>query len=839
MKKKCAAILAFIILPSLSFSQTSYRHLPPTISGLSMSSSFLVSGDCVDVQGDSLAGKIYVANGWGVLIFSVPLSGDPVFLGGFPTRGTASSVCIFGNLAYVADGDSLLKIEDVSDPQNPLELTAYAAAGRIFSVAVLDSVLFLSLGEKGFEIAKIMPSGPPIFRGIYNPRANDGVSFVSSVRPAPGKVFLACGTGGLWVMNVSNPADPAFLGKYVPSTPSYFTWCVDIVDGYAFLANGYAGVEVVNVSNPQLILSQDTLGSLGNVVNLRLMGRKAFAACGQGGGLKVISGENPSSLSKLGEASTAGRAYSVALFPQKVILADGEDGLYVFDVSDPSLPAQTGRYAVTGKVHSADWSGDMLCAAYGQGGLKLCGVGSPAQPQVIGSLSLPGTTFHTRILGGFGLSASGIATNFALAACGDSGVYSVDITTPSSPTPSARILAGRPAQQIALLRKLAFIALGDSGVAVVSVEDPSSPSVLKRVNIPGSVYSMSISGHFAYLACGDSTLTVLDIADSLNPTIVGRFRKDWETTQGVAVVDSFAYLANGAGGVLIINVANPASPSLAGTLLDVQEALDVLVKDSFLYVAGGTDGVCEYSLSLPRSPSLTARFDTPGWAAYLSSGPGRNVFVGDHDDATLLLSDTSPVNLVHFVAERDEKGTLLKWRVNSLDNLVCFNLYRKGAGDIAFRQVARVGKNSKEYEYLDEIEGEGGLLEYRLALVDAAGNESMSAALVIDLKGNLGYSRGLSLRLWPSVSGGEIHLEIRAPARLNGAPLQGKKFTVRLFDSMGRSLGKLEEGTLVAGVAIYKLDTRFVEGRRLPSGVYFAELETDFGHKTEKFVLVR
>jgi hypothetical protein len=50
---------------------------------------------------------------------------NPVEIGSYDTPGEAFGVYVSGNFAYVADRDSGLRVIDISNPKNPVEIGFY------------------------------------------------------------------------------------------------------------------------------------------------------------------------------------------------------------------------------------------------------------------------------------------------------------------------------------------------------------------------------------------------------------------------------------------------------------------------------------------------------------------------------------------------------------------------------------------------------------------------------------------------------------------------------------------------------------------------------------------
>ena len=115
--------------------------------------------------------------------------------------GTTKALCLEGDILYVGTGLHVM-ILDASDPQ---------------SMTVLGT-------------SRLLPN------------------FVESITSdGAGTLYVCCGSGGLAILNVSNPAKPKILGTL--DTLGY-TESATLYQNYAALADGPQGVQIVDVSDP-------------------------------------------------------------------------------------------------------------------------------------------------------------------------------------------------------------------------------------------------------------------------------------------------------------------------------------------------------------------------------------------------------------------------------------------------------------------------------------------------------------------------------------------------------------------------------------------------------------
>jgi len=87
--------------------------------------------------------------------------------------------------------------------------------------------------------------------------------------------YIACGTSGLQIINVSNPALPVLAGSY--DTPDW-AYGVAVSGGYAYVADYSSGLQIINVSNPASPALAGSYNTPGNTEVVAVSGAYAYVA---------------------------------------------------------------------------------------------------------------------------------------------------------------------------------------------------------------------------------------------------------------------------------------------------------------------------------------------------------------------------------------------------------------------------------------------------------------------------------------------------------------------------------------------------------------------------------
>ncbi|MFZ1550893.1 MAG: hypothetical protein WAV53_05790, partial [Anaerolineae bacterium] len=117
--------------------------------------------------------------------------------------GAIMAVDVQGSYAYVGSS-SWLVILDVSDPAHPVRIgQSPALPGMVWAVHVLGGLAYVAAGSAGLQVIDVSNPVMPFLRGAYDtPRFAEGVSVAGSL------AYVADGSGGLQIIAVSDPANP-------------------------------------------------------------------------------------------------------------------------------------------------------------------------------------------------------------------------------------------------------------------------------------------------------------------------------------------------------------------------------------------------------------------------------------------------------------------------------------------------------------------------------------------------------------------------------------------------------------------------------------------------------
>jgi len=249
-----------------------------------------------------------------------------------------SGLDVVGNLAYLATGDSGLRVIDVSDPASLSEVGHCATPGTANCVVKVGNYAYVSDGDYLCVIDVSNPAHPVDTGNLFE------AGWLGGLVKEGNYVYVTEYHGKVIVMDVSDPVSPTEVGRC--TTPGY--------------ANG-----LVKAGNYVYVADQES-------------------------GLVVIDVSNPASPSLVGRLQTPWIAEGVETFGSNdVCVADGST-LRMIDVSNPANPSEVGYYDQDGYAYGIDIVGGYAYTGATWGGLSVIDVSNPASPSLVGKYNTPG-----------------------------------------------------------------------------------------------------------------------------------------------------------------------------------------------------------------------------------------------------------------------------------------------------------------------------------------------------------------------------------------------------------------------------------------------------------------
>jgi methionine-rich copper-binding protein CopC len=372
------------------------------------------------------------------------------------------------------DGDGLNDGVEILVGSNPLDNQIAKLSAALVSIRAIPntvSIVYNAVSGESAEQLKII--GNLVDGSTLDLTAKSrGTSYTSSnldvVSFGAKDGLLYAGQAGSATVTVANSGltttVPVTVEEFTPKAlsaidiPGYAN-NVDVAGDYAYVAAGSAGLVVVNVtdrSNPAIVGRLDTPGIS---IDVRVMGNLAYLADGEAG-LQIIDVTDPSQPKLLATYDTPGIAQDLKLDNRYAYVADGDNGLEIVDIQDPKKPVAAGHLGDLDEVKGVDVEGD-TAVVVSQWDLWVVDVADRLNPVRHGSVYINRT------------KDVAINAGYAYVAAYSDGWKVIDITDPDYPN----VIGGEEdfyPRDVELTEGLAFFAeqLFPNVIAYLNISDP-------------------------------------------------------------------------------------------------------------------------------------------------------------------------------------------------------------------------------------------------------------------------------------------------------------------------------------------------------------------------------
>jgi len=427
-------------------------------------------------------GYAFYGSSSGLTVFDVSTPSTPAVAGSSGVVKSVSGLTLQGSTLYVSGSGPGLSMMDVSNPRAPklIGKCGETAVASPKSMTIAGPYGFVAGGSGGVVILKI----PAAFSVDAGAGGTGDASVPSSVDGGAG-----IDGGGL------PTASCGLVGFYPAAGASH----VIVSDTHAYVAEGSSGIEVLDISNPA---SPSSVGSLPttNASRLALRGTDLYVADGSGG-LKVIDVSNPANPQLVATPTLPGYGSS-----EIQTLALSGNGLYaayigldVFDITSPAAPVAKGSVNAT-FIQDLAVDGTLVYAATADG-LDVFSVLSFASPFLAGSLSISDWGHAVALSPGYAFYGA------------QGGLTVLDVSTPSAPSVAGSSGEVTSINGLTVHNSYLYVSGNGPGLAIVDISNPKVPKVAGKCGemAVGTPKSMTVSGSYGFVAGGTGGVFILSL----------------------------------------------------------------------------------------------------------------------------------------------------------------------------------------------------------------------------------------------------------------------------------------------------------------------------------------
>jgi hypothetical protein len=500
--------------------------------------------------------------------------------------GLCGGVATMGNYIFTGSGPTMLLL-DVTDKRRPV-VAWDTINSYVKGFAIQDSIGYALMGGSLVVVDFRNPIAPTIIGELY-------LNSLARTLVVEGPlVYVARFYGGLYVVDVSNPATP-YLRNTVSEPAAWPNLAITnnnlyIVDSF------YPETYYVNVSNPdsitvtQLNLSPFITGAYAKDSLLLLVNGRFYI-------YSIAVPASPVLLSSMIIPDVT--TQSVTLKGDTAFIGAWDGKIVAVDISNRATPAVVGTYVppvlqkgLTASIVAVE---DTTLYSVSSFGITTFSV---ADPSSISALSLfpTGHEFNKVI----------VRNGLAYVTSGRTGLWVVDVSNPSDPRRVGNFQTEGYAYDIIIDSTIAYLSLNDpgefineepwNGIWTLDISRPDSMRVLGTY-MTNDAFNISKSGSLLFVTHGndilpaqgtiETTVTILDVSDPSDMQREGWIVAEYDVPE-IASKDSIAFIAGWATpdiGLKIYDCRDPANPQLLSTTISRARAVSISGNNAYIHRA--------------------------------------------------------------------------------------------------------------------------------------------------------------------------------------------------------------------------------------------------------------
>jgi len=425
------------------------------------------------------------------------------------------------------------------------------------------------------------------------------------------KAFLADGSAGISIFDISDIENPTLLGSYDTniSYAQHITLSSD--ETRAYISDQITGVVVLDISdpaNPSLVTTITYSGSyLFPMQSVLSSDESRLYIADSANDLVIMDISDESNITQLGSYTLSGSLRALKLSSDTTRLyAASSSGLYLLNISDPTNPYTMAQLYSGSSLDVVLSSDESIAYIGGSGGVTIVDISNAFSPVVLGVYA---TDTSVKKL------ALSDDENYLYLANYSSGLVVLDVTDKTAPSKYAQYQGGSDTYGVVLSsdNSRAFLAQKIVGLEIVSTDAVS----LDASQV--SSYALSTNAVKAALSNDESTIflaglyggfLIADVSDSSNPSEISSYATSWAYDVKLSADGSKAFVADD-DGLFIFDVSDLNNPTLLGSYASTDWVYGVVLSDdeSKAYLAQD-DGVAIVNISDVSNPTLLGYYST-------------------------------------------------------------------------------------------------------------------------------------------------------------------------------------------------------------------------------------
>ncbi|MHA1353838.1 MAG: LVIVD repeat-containing protein [Candidatus Heimdallarchaeota archaeon] len=492
--------------------------------------------------------------------------------------------------------------------------------GNMFDLFISGNYVYTACRRGGMATFDISSLSSPSLVSIYDDPTKEvsqdqlwgehgGCGLTDGVFVEDDIAYLADGSNGLVILNVSSPEQPVKVGHYFDG--GGFS-NVFVKNGFAFL-RGSDSIRIIDISNifePRLAKKISVCPPhYGCMRDFAVRDNYLYISSSFGLFIYNITDPyNPVELSLLEDFS----GFKITVFKDRLFaieyewfLTGNKYNLSVFDIDDPLSPLFLGEcffYEVYDDYILNFVVSDSFAYIATYNNIFAINTTDHTSPELAGSIQVASLGHSTKTIA---LQSSNDTSNCdGVVFCADSnkGLLIYNFSSPTNPFFVSQHTTGYQAESFYTSEDFVYICSQEdplsrpSALEIISLEEPSNPTLIGSYHCSGTITDVVVHQDFAFLSLKSEpnhhSLEIVDVSDPAEPQMVGYYNGSVDLDSQQIEYDAarkIVYLADDyEDGFSILNVTNYSQPTLLASYRTMDgHIVDLDLQGDVLFIAGG------------------------------------------------------------------------------------------------------------------------------------------------------------------------------------------------------------------------------------------------------------
>lgn len=282
----------------------------------------------------------------GFRVFDISDKTHPVQVGYNAVDGaivrTAGNKAVYIRESMTANNPVM--VMDIADPANPALLGQYNSPVMTNDLEVRDNLAYVACWWDGIRIVNFQDPANPVLSSHamgWTSGGTPGVTYCyAQAIDVDGNYlyiidygpFEAEDTRGLYIMDITDPAHPSLVNRFIDFTS--YGYDLDAVGNFVYIADNYGGVEVIDVTDKSNPVTRGYVSLPDGANAIKVVQNEAFVADYINGGVQIVNVSDPDNPAVAGFYTPSGCfALGVDVQDNDIFLADGAGGFQVYSTS--------------------------------------------------------------------------------------------------------------------------------------------------------------------------------------------------------------------------------------------------------------------------------------------------------------------------------------------------------------------------------------------------------------------------------------------------------------------------------------------------------------------------